>query len=66
MSYRLQEDYPVEVQAPPETEITPGLRRHMPIGYDELGRYREPRRPFPGWLAFAIVLGAVMVARAVL
>ena len=42
MTYRLKEEYPVGIQANADTNISPGLRRHMPIGYAELGAQRDP------------------------
>ena len=65
-NFELKEDYPLEPEHDLTHDLSKGLRRHMPIGYDQLGRYREPMRiPDPIKLVFAAVLvvGALMIAR---
>jgi len=67
-NYKLPEKYPLKREAGTVAphDLSKGLRRHMPVGYDQLGRYRERRRSFPTWALMLLVLGATMVARAAL
>ncbi len=64
--FQLLEEYPLVREVETPRTLSDGLRRHMPIGYDQLGRYREKPATVPWGLAVAIVLAGGLFARAVL
>ncbi len=64
MSYKLTEEYPLKPEVDMTHDLSKGLKRHWPEAYDELGRYRERPIRMPWPLAVMLVVGALMVAKA--